>query len=66
MRHCEKCLIAETDIDETLYSCDCAKQRGKYDLHRALSEIERFFNEGKSSGVCRSWVDYSNGKDNPA
>lgn len=37
--------MAETDIDETLYSCDCVKQKGKYDLSRALSEIEAFLNE---------------------
>lgn len=65
MRYCDKCCLHETDLDETLYSCDCVKGK-TYDLDRALSQIEEFFNENNNGSGGVSWVDYPNGKNNPA
>ena len=61
-QYCERCGEHENEIDETIYTCKCVKGK-TYDLDRALSEIEEFFNENDASKVRRSWVDYSNGKD---
>jgi hypothetical protein len=63
MRFCNRCGMSENDIDETIYSCNCVK--GKvYDLDRALSEIEGFFNEGVSNKDGGDWLAYPHGKDN--
>lgn len=64
-RYCEKCGVHEDDRQENIYSCDCVKGN-KYDLDRALSEIEGFFSENVFSKNGATWLDYPNGKNNPS
>jgi hypothetical protein len=42
--YCERCGFSENDHEETILTCNCVKGK-TYDLDRALSEIEEFFNE---------------------
>lgn len=63
MRYCDKCCLHETDLDETLYSCDCVKGK-TYDLDRALSQIEEFFNEDNFRGYNNNSLAGVGSKDN--
>ena len=60
-QYCDQCGEHENDVEEVIYTCKCTKGK-KYDLDRALSEIEEFFSENNASNVRNSWLDYPNGK----